>query len=482
MERRPNVLFLLSDQHNRNIAGFAGNRIVDTRNLDRLAAESAQFDNAYCQFPLCTPSRISMWTGRLPHKVGGMCNYAPIHPELLTIPEHFERHGYTTCGVGKMHVGGRRPMNGFQCRPYGDLIPNRFCGHQPDPVSSAKDQAWTVHHIGHFPFAGPSEIPDEMLQESVVTREALAFIRDHADAPWFVCASYGRPHHPLTAPKRYFDRYWPTGPALCALPDGFPDGLHPHDRFIVDDFRLAEFGDEARRRGLAAYYASVDFLDDCIGDLLNGLLDSTIVIYTSDHGDMASEHGLWWKRSYYDGSSAVPLLVRVPGGRHVRVGSIVELMDIFPTLCDLCGLPVPDDMDGETLTPLMSSGKRDKDFARTDHIDRVETAFRMIRTPRWKYVEFPEYPPVLFDVTNDPGEERNVADLPENALVVSDLHCRLWSDGETWESLFAARESCREEAVKERVAEEHTPNQYALPDGSLVDAEETLYRGGYLNG
>ncbi len=106
---RPNVLFLISDQHNRNIAGFAGNTIVQTPNLDRLASESAQFDNAYCQFPLCTPSRISMWTGRLPRRTGGLFNYAPILPEHRTIPEHFAEHGYVTCGVGKMHVGGLTP-------------------------------------------------------------------------------------------------------------------------------------------------------------------------------------------------------------------------------------------------------------------------------------------------------------------------------------------------------------------------------------
>lgn len=482
MRRRPNVLFLLSDQHNPHIAGFAGDRIVGTQNLDRLAAESVRFEHAYCQFPLCTPSRISMWTGRLPTATGALCNYAPIPSELLTIPEYFERYGYTTCGVGKMHVGGDRPTNGFQYRPYGDLIPNRFCGHQPDPVSSAKDQAWTVHHIGHFPFAGPSEIPEDRLQESVVTREALAFIRDRAEQPWFVCASYGRPHHPLTAPKRYFDRYWPDGPELQPLPEGFPDSLHPHDRFIVDDFRLTEFSDDQRRRGLAAYYASVDFLDDCIGALLDGLdsdglLDNTIVIYTSDHGDLASEHGLWWKRSYYDGSSAVPLLLRVPGGEHGVVSNVVELVDIFPTLCELCGLPIPEDLDGESLPRV---GSRGKDFARCDHIARPETTFRMIRTQKWKYVEFPEYPPVLFDMENDPGEQQNVADFVKNASVMSQLHVRLWSDGETWESLFAKRMLSREEAMKSHPPEDHTPNQFARPDGSIVDAETDLY-GGYLN-
>jgi arylsulfatase A-like enzyme len=407
------------------------------------------------------------------------------------MPERFAEHGYVTCGVGKMHVGGKRPMNGFQYRPYGDLKLNSFCAHQPDPIATAKDQAWTVHHIAHFPFAGASEIPESMLQDGVVTRETLAFIRDHhqknPEQPWFVCASYARPHHPLTAPGRYFRKYWPVGPELQPLPKGFPDDVHPHDKFTIDDYRLTEFSDDERRRGLAAYYASVDFLDDCIGDLLQGLdqdgfLENTIIVYTSDHGDLMSEHGLWWKRSYYEGSVGVPLLIHVPGKtlRNVRVTDVVELLDIFPTLCELCGIPVPEGLDGESLLPLFDEsthGERKKDFARSDHLGRKETVFRMLRTPEWKYTEFPEFPPVLFDMVNDPNEERNLAALPEYAERVKELSEHMWSDGESWESLIARSKADRENAGEDsRVRYDCTPNQYALQNGELVDAEECLYR------
>ena len=489
-QNKPNVLFLISDQHNPHVAGFAGNRIVRTQNLDRLAAESVQFDAAYCQVPLCTPSRISMWTGRLAHRRSGWANNVPIPPEFLTIPEHFAEHGYTTCGVGKMHVSGERPMNGFQFRPYGDLKPNCFCGHQPDPLKTAVDNAWTKHAVGRLSFAGETEIPESLLQDNIVTRESLAFIVDHTekrlDQPWFVCASYQRPHHPLTAPGRYIRRYWPDGPDLSPLPDGYPDDLHPHDKFIVDDFNLAKVSEEERRRGLAAYYASVDFVDDCIGDLLDGLkqeglLDDTIVIYTTDHGDLASEHGLWWKRSYYDGSAGVPLLIRAPGNAPGRVPQVAELLDLFPTLCELCGLPVPEHLDGESLVPLIArdaGGRRKKDFARTEYIARAETTFRMLRTPKWKYVEFPEYPPVLFNMENDPDEQRNLAGLSEHSAVMAELHARLWHDGESWESLSAKKEAARERKARElAVDRDSTPNQYALPNGTVVDAEGMLYGG-----
>ena len=466
---KPNVLFLVSDQHNKRIAGFAGNRMISTPNLDRLASESMQFENAYCQFPLCTPSRISIWTGLLPHRAGAWKNNLPIANP--TISERFAEHGYVTCGVGKMHVGGERPMNGFQFRPYGDLKPNGFCGHQPDPMRTARNHEWTSHKIGHFPFAGPSEIPEDQLQDRIVTRETLAFIREHSE-PWFVCASYSRPHHPLTAPRRFFERYWPVGPKLHPWPKGFPEDIRPHDRFIVEDYGLARFSEEDRRRGLAAYYASVSFLDDCIGELLAGMdPNNTVIIYTSDHGDMASEHGLWWKRTYYEGSVGVPLLIRAPGQAASRRTDLVELLDLFPTLCDLCGLPIPDGLDGESLL-----GNRTKDFARSEHIASIETTFRMIRTPEWRYVEFPDYPPVLFDMANDAGEERNLAGLAEVSKVKADLHKQLWDDGESWEGLFDRRKADLERANQGLLQYEGvTPNQYALPDGTLVDAETELY-------
>ena len=485
MKSRPNVLFILTDQHNRRIARFAGNKIVRTNNLDRLASEGVHFQNAYCQFPLCTPSRISMWTGRLPHKCGAMTNNMPIFPEFLTIPEHFANHGYITCGIGKMHVGGPDPMNGFQFRPYGDLKCNKFCGHQPDPIRTAKDQIWTRHDIGHFPFAGESEIPESLLQDSVVTKETIAFILEHIDKhpnqPWFVCASYSRPHHPLTSPGRYFRRYWPNGPDLEPLPPGFPDKIHPHDRFIVDDYRLTAFTDEERRRALAAYYASVDFVDDCIGELLsalekNGALDNTIILYTSDHGDMMSEHGLWWKRTYYDGASQVPLLIKAPGLEPSTISEAVELLDIFPTLCDLAGVPIPDGLDGESLVNLIRGDLWQKGFIRCEHIARKETSFRMIRTREWKYVEFPEFPPVLFDMVNDPDETTNLANSKAYADKVAELNARLWEDGESWETLFSARQSFRERAETQRLTyDDATPNQYRLADGTIVDAEGMLY-------
>lgn len=481
----------MSDQHNPHIAGFEGNSIVRTQNLDRLASESVRFTSAYCQCPLCTPSRISLWTGMLPWRAAAWGNNMPIFPELLTLPEHFGRHGYSTCGIGKMHVGGERPMNGFQQRPYGDLIPNCFCSHQPDPIHSAKDQNWTNHQIGRFVYAGETEVPEDLIQDRVVSTQALSWIRQHAqdrpEKPWMVCASYQRPHHPLTAPAHYFRHYKDVGLFLSPVPEGYPDNIHPHDRFIVEDFNLARLPKEEIRKGLTGYYASVDFMDDCIGNLLNGLraqglLENTIVLYLSDHGDLASEHGLWWKRSPREGSARVPLLIRMPDGSSPKqIDSPVELLDIFPTLCDLCHIPKPGALDGETLIPFLdgSGERRRKDYARSEYLLRAESCFRMIRTPRFKYVEFliEGWQPMLFDMLEDPNEMRNVASQPEHQGLVAELHERLWSDGQSWRSLLEKRQHDLGRARKEDFTHyDCSPNQYAHPDGSVENAEMELYR------
>lgn len=223
-----------------------------------------------------------------------------------------------------------------------------------------------------------------------------------------------------------------------------------------------------------------------MGELVNrlereGLLANTIVIYLSDHGDLASEHGLWWKRSYYEGSARVPLLLRLPGGkrRNRRISHPVELVDLFPTLCELAGLPIPEGLDGESMVPLLdpkTRGRRKKDFARSEHFAPTPSAFRMLRTPRWKYVEFPEFPPVLFDMANDPEEKRNLAGLAEFRQTVEELHARLWDDGESWASLDEKKQADIERAKREHPPEKRAaPNQYALPNGEIVDADGMLY-------
>ena len=492
MTDRTNVLLIMTDEHASGKAGFAGDETVRTQNLDRLAARSVRFTAATCTNPVCTPSRMSMLCGRDTHRCAAWGNHWILFPEYVTWPAHFAAHGYCTCLVGKMHFGGRDQMNGFQHRPYGDL--RHGLGHQPDPLHMFPGYA-------NPESAGPTELPESLLQDVVVTRETLAFVLEHEDTrantPWFVCASYGRPHSPLTAPGRYFRRYQGR---VAPAPIGREaiGALEPFARSLA----FADLDDDVALRGREGYYACVDFVDDCIGDLLDGLeragaLENTIVIYTSDHGEMLGLFGCWGKQLYYEPSIAVPLLVSGPGiaeGEQVRAP--ISLMDLFPTTCALAGLPLPEGLDGVDFsgllrTPASGAGPRRFapsacyrygvriDYGRTPD-DAPCAAWRCVRDERWKYVEIEHGDTLLFDREKDPLETTNVADSSEHTARCTEMRRALCAD-------FAWDDAHRQlEADRARVHEflsgmpPSTPNQYMLPDGRLFDAEKSLYDARWL--
>jgi len=484
MAQRPNILMIMTDQHSPHISGFGGNEVVNTRALDGLASQSICFDAAYCQTPLCVPCRMSVLTGKWSSNCSAWDNSSIIFPEHTTLPGWLSEHGYETGLVGKMHFSGTEQMHGFQHRPYGDLVKSRFPSHQPDPPETS-DGRWNNHAVGRFPFAGPTAIPESLLMDAVVTTESLSwlleFVDTNPDSPWFFSASYPRPHFPLTAPGRYFRRYLNRNLEMPELPPGYPDSLHPHDKFIVDDFNLVKFSEEEQVRALAGYYACVDFVDDCIGNLLEGLqragcLDNTYVVYVSDHGDMAGEHGLWWKRTYYEASARVPFLVSGPG---ISAGSTcatpVELVDLFPTFCDWAEIETPEGLDGESLVPLLEGKERKKRIARSELLgEKEETQFRMVRDERWKYVEFPSSPPRLFDMIEDPDETQDlIQDSSCEAPI--EMFSKTLAETGTFESLSERRTLDRERAGRAPVVGEGAV-QYRLVDGRVVDGDGMLYQ------
>jgi len=487
--RHPNILFLLTDQHAPDAAGFAGDAAARTQHLDALAAGAVQFDTAVCASPVCTPSRMCLLTGKEQHRCAAWNNHWVIFPEHVTWPAHFAAHGYRTCLVGKMHFGGKDQHQGFQDRPYGDL--RHGLGHQPDPID-------LFPGYGHVSSASITDIPESVLQDQVVSRESLAWLLEHQDqqpdTPWFLCASYSRPHSPFTAPGRYIRRYR----GKLRLPDlqpGEPESHEPYARRMIDP---AARDPEQALRALEAYYACIDYVDDCIGELLAslrgaGLLDNTIVIYTSDHGEMMGRHGLWGKKTYYRESAGVPLLIAGPGVKrgHHRVRHPFSLIDLYPTTCALAGLPIPDGLDGVDQGAVLrdpgtaASPRRFVSSSCYRYGVRINfkpfsdeepsAAMRLVQTADWKYVEVERGRTLLFDLANDPHENHNLADAPAHRERRAQM--RAWFDeGFSWEG---AREQLA--ADQARLPQFHsgvrpsTPNQYTLRDGRICDAETGLY-------
>ena len=493
----PNILFLMSDEHNPRFLGHRdGGEPVQTPTLDDIAENGVDFENAYCPDPICGPSRKCMMTGQTVQECDAWTNESCFYrPGTETLPATLRDGGYETCLVGKMHFQGTQQFNGFQHRPYGDLTGHGIQqpSHQPDPISpealDVQPRRQGIETGTRIPGAGVTEIPESLLQEQVVSRETIAWLREHrhqrGDQPWFLCASFSRPHFPLTAPRRHFERYWPDN-----VPD-VPIGLegdaadHPYSVARRDSIELDQFTDEQLKRARAAYFACVDFLDEVLGELLDtlaaaGFLDNTIVVYASDHGDMAGEHGLWYKQTWHEGSAGIPLSIQLPEHRSgelapASVQTPVNLTDLYPTLCGLTDTEIPSVVSGHDLSETVQTGAEpDRGPVFTDHLP----TYRMVRDGRYKYVAFRDAPELLFDIEADPYEQTNLAPDAEGADAAA-LE-RLRDVVEASIDFDAAAEQRRAAEAEMEQYELPIPpgtgNSYLMPDGRLVDAGTPLYK------
>jgi choline-sulfatase len=501
---KPNILFLHSDEHSfRYLSARSrerGGEPVHTPTLDGLIEKGVHFDANYCQMPLCTPSRISMLTGRHSHRCGAWGNGSVIPPDLPTFGSHLREHGYATATIGKMHIGGSRQMAGFGARPYGDF--GGPCAHQLDPLARLDAEGGPGMGMrSRTVDAGLSDIPEAYLQENVVARTAVAWTREqeHAnpDQPWLLYTSFSRPHFPLTAPSRHLDRYYPEGVSDPRVLRSGDSADHPMTKGMVKGFRTEEVESEEGKKARASYFACVDFLDEMLGDFLAtmehaGLLENTIIIYTSDHGEMAGEHGLWWKNTWHESSSRVPLIISTPNHRSgARPASEVtqptSLADMFPTLCDLAGVPHPEGLDGVSLAPALEG-----DTLNQERVGVVTealtprwgagTEFRMVRSEQYKYIAFRDCDDLAFDIVNDPEEQTNIASDPAFAEELAPLKAAALESF----SFDEAEQTMREQnpglkAQFPAAFHPETPNQIVLGDGRLVEADTPLYRSDVLS-
>lgn len=426
-----NLLFISSDQHARRVAGCYGDGIVATPNLDRIAAEGVAFDAAYCPSPICTPSRMAMLTARRPHRQSCWTNDDALDPAIPTWPHALGAAGKRPALIGRLHALGPDQLHGYAERQVGEHSPNwpGVARHDLGPLAGANDpdpRALSASGAGFCAYQAKDE---------AVTQAAVAWLRDvapeRAAADGFaLTVGYMLPHPPYVAEPEAFARYAGRVPPPRLAP---PAQEHPFHAWWRRDRGIAEVEPDAAARARAAYWALVDRLDAMIGRLLaaleqTGLLDDTLVVYASDHGDHLGERGLWWKHSFFEESVAVPLLMRLPGVLPAgeRRGRVVDLCDLAMTMLEALGAPAPPGADGRSFWRVARDGGApwiDEAFSEyctdavPDWTGGRAVRQRMIRSGRWKLVFYDGEPPQLFDLEADPDEAEDLAGAPAAAAI-----------------------------------------------------------------
>lgn len=440
---RKNVLFIISDDLHAKL-GCYGDPLVKTPNIDRLAARGARFSNAYCQFPLCGPSRNSLLTGMYPNSTGIVRNaqiFRHSVPEAISLPQAFRLDGYFAAKVGKLYhynvpksvgtAGHGDPTSWeLQSNPAGvDRVVEEDETTSLVPGSFGGTLSW---------FASPRA--DELHTDGMIAEDANWILKrcaERNDRPFFLAVGFYRPHTPYTSPQEYFKPY-PLGkmPVVQGWQEDqqdVPPMALTMKRKIQDDMT-----EQQRKEVRQAYYASISFMDAQLGKVLKkldetGLADSTYIVFTSDHGYAMGEHGMWQKLTLFEDSAQVPLIIAGPG---INPGTVVDepvgLIDVFPTLMDLTDTPSPKTLQGQSLRKLMDDPtSQGRGYALTQ-LYRPGNAKKLvdgysIRTPQYRYNLWNdgEAGHELYDHQADPGEITNLADRGEMKEVVAELRSQL---------------------------------------------------------
>jgi choline-sulfatase len=424
---------IMADQLVPSALPFHGNPVTLAPAMSELASSGVVFDAAYTASPLCSPARASLLTGLLPSRTGVYDNAAEFGAAIPTFAHYLRGAGYRTVLAGKMHFCGPDQLHGFEERLTTDIYPADF-GWTPDWDHPHDRPTW-YHDMSSVLDAGPCVRSNQLDFDDEVAfaaeRSLFGHIRSGDERPFCYVVSFTHPHDPFAIPRKWWDLYRDTDIPLPRSGTAGPDGgLHPHELRLraacaMDGVRITDAQIRAARR---AYYGAVSYFDDHVSRLLAALretdrLDNTVVIITSDHGEMLGERGAWYKMSFYEGSARVPLIVwsprLFPSG---RVPTAVSTMDLLPTLADLaqCG-DVVGPLDGRSLLPHLS-GRPDRDEAMAEYLAEAAVApIVMIRSGQHKFIHSPADPDQLFDLAADPDEQVNLADDPVSARLADEF-------------------------------------------------------------
>ena len=432
---RPNVLFIISDDLTATALSCYGNTVCKTPNIDRLASQGTRFTKAYCQGTYCGPSRASFMSGYYPHaiKMLGYGSPRPAIGERATWAQHFKNNGYHTARVSKIfHMGvpggiekgtdgaddpaswtERFNSAGPEWKAPGDgeTLENNADGRKPGPVG------------GNTFVVVEADGNDLVHSDGKTAAKAVELIKQNRDKPFFLGVGFVRPHVPFVAPRKDYTDFLPY--SRMQLPPKLKDDWADIPKAGINYKTSKNMKMDLRRqkKAVGGYYASVAFMDRMVGQVLNGLKeagleDNTIVIFTSDHGYHLGEHDFWAKVSLHDESAAVPLIIRMPGKKPAVCHSLVELLDLYPTLSNLCGLEVPKHLQGEDISKMMTDPAKEVRSAAFS----VNGKGFLLREQDWAYIAYGKNgqgDEELFDMKQDPKQFTNLAKDPKHAQIIA---------------------------------------------------------------
>lgn len=449
-----NVLFISSDDLTNTALGCYGSP-AKTPNIDKLAGKGVRFDRAYCQYPLCNPSRASFLTGLRPDTTKvyeNATHFRKAVPDVQTLPQTFRKGGYYVARVGKLYhygVPGQIGTDGFDDPPSWEKVINPR-GRDKDDEEKGLIFTFTPNRKGSGRYGATlswlaADGTDAEQTDGITAAETIKLLEANKNRPFFLACGFFRPHTPYIAPKKYFDMYPPESITLPKVPEGHR-AAGPAAAFGSARPEQETMTDMQRKQAIQAYYAATSFMDDQVGKVVAaldrlGLADKTIVVFMSDHGYHLGEHGLWQKMSIFENSARVPLIIydpRVKGNGKASTRT-VELVDLHATLADLCNLPAPK-TDGTSLKPLLTNPAAKWDRPAITQVGRgtpITTGKKVgknpwflgasVRTERYRYTEWDggKKGVQLFDYQKDPGELKNLAADPVYADVVTRMKAML---------------------------------------------------------
>lgn len=442
--KKPNILFIIADDLTATAVSSYENKACKTPNIDKLASEGVRYTKAYCQYPVCGPSRASFMSGYYPNATttfGYVSGRENIGPDRKTWSQLFKENGYYTARVSKIyHMGVPGDIEkGSNGKDDEASWTERFNSQGPEWKAEGEGELVQGNPDGTLPIKGGNVMTivkadgDDLVHSDGKTAEkASQLIRAHKNEPFFLAVGFVRPHVPFVAPKTYFDPYPHIQVNLPEKVEGDWDDIPKRGINYVTSVN-GKMNEEQEKKAVAAYYASVAYMDKQVGKVLNtleeeGLSDNTIVIFTSDHGFHLGEHRFWMKVSLHEESARVPLIIKVPGKKPAVCNSFAELLDLYPTIAEITGLKTSEHLQGKSLSKTLDNPKhkvRDMAFS----VTQGGKTF-LLRTDKWAYIQYDEDAGAgieLFDMKKDPKQYTNLAGNPKYKKVVDEFKRKLKS-------------------------------------------------------